>query len=381
MISCLPVLVVLLIMMKKGFAFHGTFLHRIGRSSILSRSLLSSVRSEPTVIDGVQQLIHKYDVFLLDQFGVLHDGVKPLDGVIDVLRDLHSRGKKTVIVSNSSSRKQSATKRYDDLGIPNYYDDFVTSGETSWEYLAEHYKGKTCLWFTWQSFPKDSFLRSLGIIPTSNVEDADFLLFHGSQCLVTSPFDMDGTSSIPMALCMTGQIDLHIEEVLLKAAKRKLPSICANLDMTAVTRGKTLYMPGHLHHRYKQLLQSQSPQYEHLAKGFGKPNPLFFQRGIHKAAQTVNASNSNSIVDAWIQNRRILHVGDSLHHDIAGACATGIDSLLITHHGVHRSAYHTPTSTAHSTVYDKERLLKTTLQLSEEEKTPLPTYIMPSFRL
>ena len=36
-----------------------------------------------------------------------------------------------------------------------------------------------------------------------------------------------------------------------------------------------------------------------------------------------------------IEHKRVCHVGDSLHHDIAGANASGVDCLWVTASGIH----------------------------------------------
>ena len=38
-------------------------------------------------ISGLAALVDRFDLFMIDQFGVLHDGTVPYDGTIDCLKD------------------------------------------------------------------------------------------------------------------------------------------------------------------------------------------------------------------------------------------------------------------------------------------------------
>ena len=55
-------------------------------------------------IDGLGAITESFDLFLIDQFGVLHDGVKPYDGAIECLKNLKAKGKSVVLLSNSGKR-------------------------------------------------------------------------------------------------------------------------------------------------------------------------------------------------------------------------------------------------------------------------------------
>lgn len=103
----------------------------------------------PVNLRGLHEIIDRYDVFLLDQFGVLHDGLRPLPGAVHALNTLNKMNKKCVILSNSSARSALAAKKYKALGLPEVYSGFITSGEMAWNYMNERFRGKKCVWFTW----------------------------------------------------------------------------------------------------------------------------------------------------------------------------------------------------------------------------------------
>jgi ribonucleotide monophosphatase NagD (HAD superfamily) len=56
------------------------------------------------ILPGIEPLIGRYDGFLLDQWGVLHNGVEVLPGVLDALQALQRAAKTVIILSNSGRR-------------------------------------------------------------------------------------------------------------------------------------------------------------------------------------------------------------------------------------------------------------------------------------
>jgi ribonucleotide monophosphatase NagD (HAD superfamily) len=54
-----------------------------------------------TFPDNLAALMPRYDGFLLDQWGVLHDGVRPYPGAVRRAGDAAAGGKRVIILSNS----------------------------------------------------------------------------------------------------------------------------------------------------------------------------------------------------------------------------------------------------------------------------------------
>ncbi|RUY94525.1 TIGR01459 family HAD-type hydrolase, partial [Mesorhizobium sp. M7A.F.Ca.CA.002.15.1.1] len=76
-------------------------------------------------LDGLGPLAERYNVFLLDQFGVLHDGTRPYPGAAAALSALKRAGKTVVLVSNSGRRAQPNESRLMKLGFePGSWDHF-----------------------------------------------------------------------------------------------------------------------------------------------------------------------------------------------------------------------------------------------------------------
>jgi HAD superfamily hydrolase (TIGR01450 family) len=272
-------------------------------------TLIRGISQKPVVINGLREIVDRYDLILLDQFGVLHDGTKALPDVADCLKELHIRDKITVILSNSSSRAEQAHRRFAQLGLPSHHSAFVTSGEISYSFIKERYTGKKCTWFTWNSFTKDSW-REGNIFDCSSVNESDFLFFHGPQIIVNSFNNFTLNQSIQYF--KDGAIDPIIEAVLSVALERGLPAVCSNIDMTVMAFGSVAYMPGGLMKEYEKR--------GGRVISFGKPKKEFFEHAIEAGLKKLEqeTSSSNSLFLNQISRKRILHVGDSLHNDIQG---------------------------------------------------------------
>ncbi|MEL0021241.1 MAG: hypothetical protein VW709_15300, partial [Rickettsiales bacterium] len=56
------------------------------------------------VMRGLREVADGYDGFVLDLWGVVHDGVTVFPGVIGALQELRAAGKKLVFLSNAPRR-------------------------------------------------------------------------------------------------------------------------------------------------------------------------------------------------------------------------------------------------------------------------------------
>ena len=54
---------------------------------------------------GVSALVADFDGYILDQWGVMHDGTRPYPGAAECLQRLRAAGKRIVVLSNSSKRE------------------------------------------------------------------------------------------------------------------------------------------------------------------------------------------------------------------------------------------------------------------------------------
>lgn len=257
--------------------------------------------SNMTFCQGLYELMDTYDGFIMDQWGVLHNGLQPYDGVIDTLNHLKQNKKQVIILSNSAKRSADNVERLKKLGIkPGLYKEVITAGEVTWRGLNEQkdapFKeiGKKCYLV---SRPDDrALLAGLDIELVKDVEQAQFILITGFDSSRMKIEDLD--------------------PVFKKAVGKRIPAICANPDMVTVYGHERQPGPGAIAKRYQELGGA--------AHYIGKPHKTIFRYCL-------------GLFDNIIPSR-ILVVGDSIQHDIAGGVSVDMDTAFITA-GIHANAF------------------------------------------
>ena len=112
-------------------------------SSPSSSSSSSSIRQQqqPRIHSSFADLVDEYDAFILDQFGVLHNGVEALEGAVEMVAYLHAKKKKLMILSNTSAPAALALRKLPKLGFQaEHFVDAVTSGEEASRYIRQKYE-------------------------------------------------------------------------------------------------------------------------------------------------------------------------------------------------------------------------------------------------
>jgi HAD superfamily hydrolase (TIGR01459 family) len=226
-------------------------------------------------ISGVGNIAHEFDAMLIDQFGVIHDGQKLYSGAADVLARLHDMNIPVVVMTNSGKRASPNTTRVVKMGIPRaHFVDCVSSGEEAFQSLNV----------------KRAFLigkqgENYGFDPVQFVAspaDAEVMLILGSNSPHTSLDDyrqmFDGLT---------------------------LPAVCCNPDRLMITPRGLQPAPGAIAALYEEMGGSVT--------WIGKPYP-----GIYEFALNVLG-----------HPKRVLCIGDSAEHDVAGGRAAGLSTLLV----------------------------------------------------
>ena len=253
------------------------------------------------IITGIGELSDNYQGFLIDAWGVLHDGHSVYPGAIDCLERLQAQHKPVLIMSNAARREEAMIRELKDLNIePTLYHSVLSSGELAWQSLrqATHDENVTnsCGYYLG---PKRSrgLLEGLDITWIDEIERADFILNAGA----------------PEGNPVTTE---RWDELLLAAAARDIPMICANPDLCAIRAGEFGVSAGAFAARYQQLGAN------HIAF-HGKP-----YKAIYDAAGAI----LNGIPPSCQ-----LAIGDAFATDIQGGCNAGLDTCLIAA-GIHREA-------------------------------------------
>lgn len=329
-----------------------------------SRNSASSISSTtPLMHSSFAEIADRYDAFILDQFGVLHNGVEALAGATECVEFLYKKNKKLIILSNTSAPADKALSKLPRLGFDQeHFVGAVTSGEEASRYVKDVYGSDgsvatKAIFMTWDAFkpnnprltaPPQAFLDQCGNVQvTDSIDQADMVLLHGSEVWYRG----DGVLQESLgSFIEEGSLDI-VDSLLRQFLKRNLPMVCANPDLVVVTpTGGTAHMPGRIAQRYKELGGD--------CRIFGKPDTEHFDACIRELG----------IVD----RERVAHVGDSLHHDIAGANAATIPNVFVTS-GIHARQL--------GTDFDEMPARDALDRLFEEEGSIEPTHIVSSFRI
>jgi len=317
---------------------------------LASRLSAAPATTEPRVVGGLRELADEFDVFLLDQFGVLHNGDALLPGVADALATLASRGKRLIVLSNTASRRRAVEAKLPAQGFESaWLTGVVTSGEAAHAELASlRFRGARCAWLGWaRGALADAHFLDGTDVTIAPFADADVILVQGPDTIVSSeaargvlvPPVGDGAPRDMMppiagvertGLRESGALSPALAEGLASCAARGVPLLCCNSDLVALSPGGARWtMPGVVAARYEALGGPVSH--------FGKPTapPFRLAREIALAAGGAAAA-SDGYVAGSSRPLRICHVGDSLHHDVAGAHAAGVASAFVVETGIHR---------------------------------------------
>ncbi len=266
-----------------------------------SRALHAATQRTQTLA-GIRELAARYDAFLLDQWGVLHDGAHALPGALDCLARLRAAATRVVILSNSGRSGEANARAMRRFGItPDLYDAVVTAGDDARAAFATR---------------SDRFHRTLG-------RRALVIARHGDESQVTD-FGLVATADVACAdlvfvlsVDAAGHTVRDCERSLVAARARDLPLVCANPDVTVVSHGRVIAGPGAIAQRYAAL--------GGRVRYHGKPD-----RGIYTLALA-------ALARLGVVPERTVAVGDSLPNDIAGARGAGLASALVAG-GIHREA-------------------------------------------
>ncbi len=236
---------------------------------------------------GLKSIVDSYDLFFIDIWGVVHNGIRLYDNSIEVLENLSNLNKEFILLTNAPRPSSTVVNFLKKMGLNKFFENVFTSGEAALKYLIKDLKNKkffhigpsTRDFDLFKSFEKNKVL---------NIKDADYLLCSGL---------FDGHSD-----------DLnYYKSIFSEHISKKM--ICTNPDLIVDRGDKREYCAGSVAKIFEEI------------KGeviyFGKPYPPVY-----------NLSTDT-------KNKKVLCIGDNLNTDIKGANIQNYDSLLITS-GIHR---------------------------------------------
>ena len=243
-------------------------------------------------LPGMAALAPAYDGFILDLWGVIHDGVRPYPGAVACLQALRAAGKRAVLLTNAPRRAGPIRAQLAAMGIGEaLYDGVMSSGEASHLALRDR---------------PTAWAQGLGDRIFHLGPERDLSVLDGLDVTVLASPD-EAT-----AVLNTGPDDHRPAElaaflpVLRDCAARRLPMVCANPDLEVIRGGLRVICAGTLAVAYEEMGGT--------VWSLGKPDPLIYAPVLEILGLPLD---------------RVLAVGDALRTDVAGAQAVGVDACWV----------------------------------------------------
>ena len=237
--------------------------------------------------EGLSSIVDNYQLFYVDLWGVVHNGIILHNQAIKVLREISKKKKDYVLLTNAPRPNNTVKFFLEKLGMEKEMRDHVfTSGEAALLYLEKNLIDKS---FFHVGPPRDfDLFKDFKKNKSDNIDKSEYIL-------CTGLFD-DHDQDLK-----------YYKNLFEKNIKKKM--ICTNPDLI-VDRGNVReFCAGSV----AMVFEKMGGEVVY----FGKPYP-----------EVYNQSTNN-------KNKKILSIGDNLNTDIKGANLLNYDSLLITN-GIHK---------------------------------------------
>ena len=237
---------------------------------------------------GLRSIFDEYDVFFIDIWGVLHNGLNLFKNSVQVLDKLEKNKKTYVLLTNAPRPNFTVIEYLKEMGLDEKKAQQVyTSGQAALDQLKN---------MNFKSFfhigpPRDfDLFKTFESQKTEKIDSSDFLL-------CTGLFDEH-------------QTDLRFyEKLFLNHTKKKM--ICTNPDLV-IDRGNVReFCAGTIAQIFEKLGGE--------VKYFGKPYPEVYEKACKN-----------------LRGKKVICIGDNLNTDIQGANIQNFDSLLISN-GIHKN--------------------------------------------
>ncbi len=236
-------------------------------------------------LDHLSEIFKTYDTFVIDLWGVIHNGITLNSKAMEAVENLSNKSKKIVFLSNAPRPSLKVINFLIKMGMDKkYLSSVMTSGEAAMHAINQNKFGKS---FFHLGPPRDTSVFDKVKENKTNIEKCDFILCTG----LFDNYDKDLNF-------YKGFLKNHISKKL----------ICTNPDLT-VHRGNIEEL----------CAGSIAKVFEELGGKvfyFGKPYPEVYNM-------------------CFSEKEKVLAIGDNLRTDIKGANNLNLDCIFITD-GVHR---------------------------------------------
>jgi len=237
--------------------------------------------------NGLRAIVENYDIFYIDLWGVVHNGITLHKKAIEALEEITKANKQYVLLTNAPRPNSSVNLFLERMGMNKEIREKVySSGEASLSYLKKNFFNEK---FYHLGPPRDfDLFLDFKKDKTEDIKESHYLL-------CTGLFENQGE-------------DLDYYKELFKEHINK-KMICTNPDLI-VDKGK----------KRELCAGSVALVFEKMGGEviyFGKPFPAVYNQSIDN------------------KDKKILSIGDNLNTDIKGANLLNYDSMLISN-GIHK---------------------------------------------
>jgi HAD superfamily hydrolase (TIGR01459 family) len=243
-----------------------------------------------TLLGSIGELGKDYAAWLVDIWGVMHNGVRAFSAAVEATSRFREQGGIVVLLSNSPRPSEGLQRQLRSLGVSDQsYDATVSSGDLTRHELAKHAGAR---------------IFHLG-------PERDLPIFDGLDVTRVDARDAE------LIVC-TGLFDDETETpedyegLLQELAARKLTMLCANPDHLVERGQRLVYCAGALAKLYAE--DGGEVIYA------GKPYPPIYELAAEIIAERAGREVSRS---------EILAIGDGIHTDMAGAADFGLDAVFV----------------------------------------------------
>jgi HAD superfamily hydrolase (TIGR01459 family) len=238
-------------------------------------------------INGLSTIVDKYDLFFIDIWGVIHNGITLHKEAIKTLEEIEKAKKDYVLLTNAPRPNNTVKIFLDKMGMSKHIQDKIyTSGEAALNYLKKSHLEEV-FYHIGPSRDFDLFI-DFKKKKTENISDCSYFLCTG----LFESYDKNLN---------------YYKDLLEKFISKKM--ICTNPDLIVDRGNKRELCAGSV----AMIFEKMGGEVLY----FGKP----FSEVYNQAIDT--------------NNKKILCIGDNLNTDIKGANLQNYDSLLISN-GVHK---------------------------------------------
>lgn len=246
--------------------------------------------SDIPVISGIREVADTADVWLVDVWGVMHNGVTAFAAAADACAKFRAAGGYVVLLTNAPRPGPAVVRQISRIGVPqNAYDAVLSSGDVT--------RGLVTEW-------RDKQIHHLG-------PDRDRGIFEGIDIKYATSIEAD-------IVVVTGLLDDETEtpadyEITLKSLlRRNIAMLCANPDLKAERGDRIVYCAGAIAEAYEKL--GGDVVYA------GKPHLPIYELAMHMISEGRGEPTGKD---------RVIAIGDGLKTDIAGAAAAGLRSVFV----------------------------------------------------